>query len=186
MKRKAILFVFIQVFGLCCLAQSESVSNSDTSSVLEQFVGCWHPNKPGWHDDINITTDGSKLYLTIITDEGNMQFDEVEVNYSEPSIKWSYKEESEALWYIAKWHETNRDEIMVDINHIHASCGVPTEIYRRGVEATHAVKEWKYFAVVVDGKLIISYAYQWDFFAPSNEVVFMKSDRFMSAFIYRK
>ena len=185
MKRKTILFVFLQVFGLCCLAQS-GAGGSDTSSVLQQFVGCWHPNKPGWHGDISITTDGSKLYLTMTTDEGDKRFVEVKVNESEPSIKWSYSEKSDALWYIGRWSETNRDEILVDVNHIHASCGVPTEVYQKGVEANHSVKEWKYMAVLVNGELIINYGYKWNFLAPSNETVFMKSERYMSAFIYRK
>lgn len=186
MKRKTVLFVFLQVFGLFCLAQPETGNDSDSSSVLQQYVGCWHPNKPGWHGNINIAIDGDKLHLTMSTDEGYKQFEEVMVNESEPSIEWSYSEESDALWYIGKWRETNRDEILVDINHIHASCGVPTEIYRTGMEANHAVKEWHYFAVLVNDKLVVSYGYKWDFFAPSNEPLFMKSERYMSAFIYSK
>lgn len=186
MKLKVVILAFLQLFGLCCLAQSETGSGSDASSVLRQFVGCWHPNKPGWHGDINITTDGGKLYLTMTTDEGNKWFDEVKVNASEPYIEWSYCEESDALWYIGKWGETNREEIIVDVNHIHASCGVPTEIYHKGIEANHSVKDWRYVAVLVDGKLVISYGYKWNFVAPSKEVVFMKSERFMSAFKYSK
>ena len=181
---RRILLLCLCFFAL--MASAQDIFNKGATKDLEQFVGLWHPNNAGWHGDISITTDGSKLYLTMTTDEGKKRFDEVEINYLEPSIEWSYKEESEALWYIAKWHETNREEIMVDVNHIHGSCGVPTEIYHRGVEANHSVKEWKYFAVVVDGKLIISYAYQWDFFAPSNETVFMKFERFLSALTYRK
>lgn len=185
-KRKAVIFVFLQVFGLCCFAQSEAGNESDSSSVLQKYVGCWHPNKPGWHGNITITTDGNKLYLTMLTDEGYKRFEEVKVNESEPSIEWSYKDECDALWYIGKRGETNRDEILVDINHINASCGVPTEVYRIGVEANHSVKEWKYMAVIVNDELIISYGYKWDFLTPSNETVFMKSNRYMSAFIYRK
>lgn len=186
MKRKVVIFVFLQVFGLCCFAQSETGNDSDSSSVLQQYVGCWHPNKLGWHGDITITTDGNKLYLTMSTDEGNKRFEEVKINESESSIEWSYKDESDALWYIGKWGETNRDEILMDINHINASCGVPTEVYRIGAEANHSVKEWKYMAVMINDELVISYGYKWDFLTPSNEKVFMKSNRFMSAFIYRK
>lgn len=186
MKRKVIFLVFFQVFGLCCLAQSETNKNSDSSSVFQKYVGCWHPDKSGWHGDITISTDGSKLYLTMSTDEGCMRFEDVTVNESEPSIEWSYREESDALWYIGKWSETNRDEIIVDINHIHASCGVPTEIYRIGVEANHSVIEWKYMAIMVNDELVINYGYKWDFLTPSNETVFMKSKRYMSAFTYRK
>jgi len=120
------------------------------------------------------------------TDEGNKRFEEVKINESESSIEWSYKDESDALWYIGKWGETNRDEILMDINHINASCGVPTEVYRIGAEANHSVKEWKYMAVMINDELVISYGYKWDFLTPSNEKVFMKSNRFMSAFIYRK
>lgn len=186
MKRKAILFVFLQVLGLCCLAQSETGNDSDTSSVLQQYVGCWHPNKPGWHGKITITTDGNKLYLTMSTDEGYKRFDKVMVSESEPSIEWSYKEESDARWYIGKWSETNRNEILVNVNHIDASCGVPTEVYRIGVEANHAVKEWKYIAFMVNGKLVVNYGYKWDFFSPSNEKLFMKSERFLSPITYVK
>ena len=185
-KRKAVIFVFLQVFGLCSFAQPEAGNDSDSSSLLQQYVGCWHPNKPGWHGNINITTDGNKLYLTMSTDEGYKRFEEVKVNESEPSIEWSYKDESDALWYIGKWGETNREEILLDINHINASCGVPTEVYRIGIEANHSVKEWKYIAVMVNDELVISYGYKWDFLTPSNETVFMKSNRYMSAFTYRK
>lgn len=122
----------------------------------------------------------------MITDEGEKRFEEVKVNESEPAIKWSYSEESDALWYIGRWGETNRDEILVNVNHIYASCGLPTEIYRKGIEATHAVKEWKYMAVLVGDKLIINYGYQWDFLTPSNETVFTKSERYLSALTYRK
>lgn len=186
MKRKVILFVFLHVFGLCCLAQPETVSTPNSSSVLQQFIGHWQPNMPGWHGDIDITTDENKLYLTMTTDEGTIHFEEVEINESEPSIEWSYSEETDALWYIGKWGETNREEILVDINHIHASCGVPTEVYSIGIEASHSVKKWKYMAVLVNNNLVISYGYQWDFLAPSNETVFMKSERHMSALTYRK
>ena len=34
MKGKVIIFAFLQIFGLCCLAQSETGSGSDASSVL--------------------------------------------------------------------------------------------------------------------------------------------------------
>ncbi len=185
MKRIVVLFVFLQVFGYC-LAQSEDDRGLGALPVLQQFVGCWHPNISGWHGDINITVDGDKMCLVMTTDEGEKRFNTVIYNPSEPSIKWSYGEESDALWYIGKWRETNRDEILIDVNHINASCGVPTEIYRIGIEANHSVKEWKYIAFMVNGKLVVNYGYKWDFFSPSNEKLFMKSERFLSPITYVK
>lgn len=185
MVRTTFLFLFLQLFGIFCLAKSVTGSK-DSSSVLKQFEGVWHPDKPGWHGIIVIKSDGEKLYLTMKTDEGDKHFVDVEVNESEPSIEWSYCEESNAYFYIGKWRESNRDEIIVDVNHIYASCGVPTEIYSIGVEANHSVKTWKYMAVMADGNLIINFGYKWDFIAPSGEMVFMKSERYMSAFTYRK
>ena len=129
--------------------RNETDNTIDSASLLQQYVGCWYPDKLGWHGEIYITSDGNKLYLKMITDEGDMKFDEVEVNESEHSIHWAYSEESYAHWYIGKWGETNRNEILVDINHVYASCGVPTEVYSIGVEANHSVKEWKYMAVIV-------------------------------------
>ena len=186
MKRSVILFAFLQVFGLYCSAQSEKDSSSDTSSSLQQFIGCWHPNISGWHGDINITVDGDKLCLIMTTEEGEKRFDDVKYNPSEPSIKWSYSEESDAIWYIGKWRETNREEILVDVNHINASCGVPTEVYRIGVETNHSAKEWKYMAVMANGKLMVNYGYKWNFFSPSNDMLFMKSERFLSPITYVK
>ena len=165
--------------------RTEIDDTQDTSSILEQYVGCWYPDVLGWHGEICITFDGNKLYLKMTTDEGDKIFEDVEVNESEHSIHWTYREQSYARWYIGRWKETNRNEILVDSNCIYASCGVPTEIYNIGVEASHSVKEWRYMAVVVNDELVVSYGYKWDFLSPANELVFMKLERYMSAFTYR-
>lgn len=163
-----------------------SITDSN-QSALQQFVGTWLPDKPGWHGKIDITTDGKNLYVKMETDEGNMQFGAVEVNKAEPSIEFSYSEEFDGLWFIAHWRESNRPEIMMDINHIQASCGVPTEIHQSGVEATHSVRDWKYSGVLVDDEtLVLNYGYMWNFLSPLRDSVFMKSDRYMSALKYRR
>ena len=185
MERETFLFVLLQVFGLCCLAQPETCS-LDSSTVLKQFEGVWYPDKPGWHGIIVIKSDGKKLNLTMKTDEGDKHFENIEVNKNEPSFEWSYSEELEANFYIGKWRESNRDEIIVDVNHIHASCGAPSEVYSIGLEATHSKKEWYYMTVLLNNELILSYGYKWDFHAPNDELLFMKSERYMSALRYRK
>lgn len=40
-------------------------------------------------------------------------------------------------------------------------------------------------AVLVGDKLIINYGYRWNFFAPTGETLFMKSERNISALTYR-
>lgn len=187
-KRNAfiLLVVAFTFWGLCCHAQSSKIQVTESSSVLQRFVGRWYPDKTGWHDQIDISINDGKLLLIMHTDEGDKRFEEVRVNESEPSIEWSYCDELEAVWSIGTWSETKREEIIVNLNRIVASCGVPTEVYQSHDEATHAKQEWKYFAVLVDDKLILSNGYKTDYFSPSGKLMFMKSRENRGIITYRK
>lgn len=187
MKRICItLFVLISVFVLCCFALPQKSKAQDPSSVMKQFVGHWYPDRPGWHKTIDITTDGKKLFLVMSTEEGEKRFEKVAFNESEPSIKWSYTDDIKGIWYIGKWSETKRDEIILQLDRFNASCGVPTEIYKYADWSDHSKRLWKYEAKLLYGDLVIRYSYQWDFYSPSGELMFTKSNDHVMTIKYIK
>ena len=177
MKRKCIILcILVSIFGLYCYALSASNKAKESSTVLYDFVGHWYPDRPGWHKTIDITTNGKKLFLVMSTEEGKKRFKEVAFNESEPSIKWSYTDDIKGIWYIGKWSETKRNEIILQSDRFNASCGVPTEIYKHTDWSDHSKRTWKYEAKLVYGDLVIHFNYQWDFYSPSGELMFTKSN----------
>lgn len=188
MKKRGVILLFIALVfsGLGCHAQMPEKQVKVSPNVLQQFVGRWYPDKLGWHGYLDLSINEGNLILTMQTTEGLKRFEEVRINEAETSIEWSYSEDIDAIWYLGTWSETNRKEIIVNTNRIVASCGIPTEVYVSHDEATHAKKKWCYLAVLANETLVLNVMSKTDYFSPSGELMFVKSQKNMSSIIYRK
>lgn len=189
MKKGNALLLLIAAFtlwGLNCHAQSSETQEKVSPLILQHYVGRWYPDRIGWHGCLDFSINDGKLILTMETDEGPKRFEDVKISESGTKIEWSYCDEIDAVWYIGTWSETKRKEIIVNINRIIASCGIPTEVYINHDEATHAKHEWKYSAEVVNDKLIMSNTSKIDYFSRSGELMFTKSMENKSIIKYRR
>ncbi len=121
------------------------------------------------------------------TEEGEMLFENVRFIESESSLDWSYNDKVKyAQWYIGTWGETNREEIILNADGIYGTSGVPTEVYKEGIEANHMKQCWSYHAVLVGDRLTISYGCKSDYYSSSEELLFTKVKRNVLAIIYYK
>lgn len=171
--------------GLFSCLISSATNNQGATDSLQQYVGHWNPDRYGWHGAIDIDMNDGRLRLRMQTEEGEMLFENVSVNESESSLEWSYDDDVKyAKWYIGKWNETNRREIILNVNGIYGTSGVPTEIYEEGFEANHMKQCWKYHAVLVGDKLTISYGCKADYYSSSEELLFTKIKRNVMAINY--
>ena len=188
--RKMFLFCLFNIIGVFCIAQSSATINPKSQkapSDIQQFVGRWYPDKLGWHGPMDIYMKNNKLCLRMHTEEGELNFEDIVINESEPSIEWSYNDDVKyAQWYIGTWSETNRKEIILNVNGIYGSSGVPTEIFREGIEANHMKQCWKYFAVLDDDRLVLNYGSKSDYYSSTDELLFTKIKKNMLAINYYK
>ena len=121
------------------------------------------------------------------TEEGKKFIGNVEVNESESSVEWSYNDDVKCgRWYIGTWDETGRKEILMNIDGIYGTSGVPSEIYETGLEATQMKCSWQYFAVLDKDKIVISYGCKCDYYSENNKLLFTKIKKIMSAIKYYK
>lgn len=187
MKRLLISMICLLTATLYGYAQLSSEDNNEKSPTINSFVGQWIPDKMGWHGTIDVMSKDGELYLYMDTEEGTKLFENVQINESEPSIKWSFEEEiMNGTWGLGIWKETNQKEILLDYHGITASCGVPTEVFKEGGIAKKVKRHWKYFASMKYDRMIVSYGCKSDFFSSSDELLFSKIEKYNQAITYIK
>ena len=185
MKMKKYLLLGVVAFLMGSFALSQTLNNGDIASDSNSFVGSWNPDKLGWHGSIVISYEGKNHHLTMNTEEGPIEFDDVQVRGKE--ISWSYRDEVKfANWYLGKWSESGRTEILLDVNGIYGTSGTPTTVYQRGVNATHMLRTWQYHGVLIEDRLVISYGSKSDYYSSDDELLFDKVLELPSAFSYLK
>lgn len=182
--KKYLLLGFV-TFLIGILGFSRTFENEDASATLNQFVGTWNPDKLGWHGPIVISYSDGKLHLKMRTEDGEMEFEDVRVCGKE--ISWSYCDEvKHAVWYLGEWRETKRTEILLDVDGIYGSSGVPTTVFQRGVMATSMRRCWEYHGTLVGEVLQVGYGSKSDYYSSSDEKLFDKVIRNDAALCYRK
>ncbi len=184
---RLILLVVLSICGMYCYAQKPVGNVKIISTVRQQLVGHWYPDRHGWHGPLYFVLEGDTLKLYMHTEEGKKFFYNVEVNESDPSIEWSYNDDVKyGRWYIGTWEETGRKEILMNSDGVYGTSGVPTEIYETGLEATQMKCSWKYFAVIEGDKIVISYGSKSDYYSEKNKLLFTKIKKIKSAIKYFK
>lgn len=179
------LLLGVVAFLVSSLGLSQTLKDGDAASVPNSFVGTWNPDRLGWHGSIEISNEGGKPRITMMTEDGLLEFDDVRVKGKE--IFWSYCDEVKfANWYLGKWSESGRTEILLDVNGIYGTSGTPTTIYHRGINATHMLRTWKYHGILIGDRLVISYGSKSDYYSSDDELLFDKVLDLPSAFSYMK
>ena len=169
-------FLFFLLFTFSPLIGVKNVCAQDND--LNKFVGVWSTDKTnGAYGNIKISIKDGALFLSMKTDSGVKQFENVKVNGNK--ISWSYVDEiNYGRWHIGMWtwvSSGKREECIIVDNRdgTKGTNGAPTKVYARRT-ADREVSHWGFVGELHDDVLDLSYECWSDYFA-GNELVFMQS-----------